>query len=534
MTVNRIWAHPIEVIGVAGEVGSGKTLFALSIAPGNKRTLIYDADKGSGAYSDSGLDFERVNLPDLMLKKYPQGYKPQQLFETWLAHVRSVPPGRYDVIILDTIREIEAGLTAWVLQHPEFFGRTAAQYLKMSGLMWADMRDYWKQICSDVSARCQSFVFTAHMANVWSGSAPIPGKRKVQGKESLMELASLYLIMERPKDKQGNIPAIPSANVIKHRLAHMRMTADGPEFDPLLPPRLPIATPAAIRKYLASPPKYAALTADERIREPELSADERQALALATAEAQKEAAQATLELAKLGPQSLVTLNLDLPVDPGLLESAREAIGQQPITPASTAQPTPSAQPQPVPHGAGAGAASGNGGPFPQQTDPADAMLGYPRCATCHGEQSAQNTSKLPDGRYKHIGCPGASASNPAPAAAPSTVPTLPPAGTQPEIAPGFRFPVTGALVAFVNEVGARSTFEGIKTLFLEVGKLPCPNVWEGDSIKLALVLRAIALAPNDAEVKRVVSWVEKQKPLYEKIGDLAKRAAATRAAQFGT
>src|SRR5262249_27040956 len=79
--------------------------------------------------------------------------------------------------------------------------------------------------------------------------------------------------------------------VLKSRLAHT--TVDEKTGDvkivPALPPRLPKATPAAIRHYLSNPPNYSKLSAQERAPEKELTDDDRAAVKLATAEAEAEA-----------------------------------------------------------------------------------------------------------------------------------------------------------------------------------------------------------------------------------------------------
>jgi hypothetical protein len=69
---------------------------------------------------------------------------------------------------------------------------------------------------------------------------------------------------------------------------------------PALPPRLPRATPAAIREYQRTPPDYAKLKAEERAPEERLTDDERAELRARAAEAEAEAAR--LELEKLDRQ----------------------------------------------------------------------------------------------------------------------------------------------------------------------------------------------------------------------------------------
>lgn len=288
----------IEIIGLTGEYASGKTLFGLTIDPA--RTIVYDTEKSSGSYE--GLGFARVDIADDMLRRYPGGYKPIDTFNYWLSSIRMLKPGQYRVVMLDTASEIESGLCDWVRQNPATFGHTRKQYESMEGLFWGDVKEYWKSILSDIAARCECFVFTSHMKAVWAGSKPVPGKRAPKGKETLMELASLYLRMERKKDSHGRMPAKPSAIVLKERLAKASFDPVTGEVDirPTLPPRLPEATPAAIRRYMETPANYDKLAKGERLEDEGLSADERLVL-----ETQKAEAEATSNTAKVNAMELM-------------------------------------------------------------------------------------------------------------------------------------------------------------------------------------------------------------------------------------
>jgi hypothetical protein len=281
-----LWRQPIPIIGITGEFASGKTLFALSIDPA--KTLLYDTEQSALSYESLG--FRRVDVPHELLIAHPQGYRPIQVYEWWVQHVRSIAPGAYRVIALDTISELEAGLVEWVRSNPQHFGHTQAQYARMSALVWGDAKDLWKAILTDISARCETLVFASHLTTVWSGERPT-GKRKPKGKVTLLELASLYVHLERRPDKQGKVPDKPSATVLKSRLASMRPNPQTGEIEiiPTLPPRLPVATPHAIRQYMLRPPNYSNLQADELAPEPALTDDERAELRLATAEAERDA-----------------------------------------------------------------------------------------------------------------------------------------------------------------------------------------------------------------------------------------------------
>jgi hypothetical protein len=258
-------------------------------------TKVYDTEKSSGSYT--AIKFERVSIPDKMSELKPAGYKPIDTFTWWWADVKATKPGQFDVIMIDTISEIEDGLVEWVQKNPTYFGHSSGQYAKMSGIMWGDVKTLWKTILSDLASRCQTFVFCAHMANIWQGDRPT-GKRKPKGKETLMELASLYLLMERKADAQGKMPAKPAANVLKSRLVHISFDETTMEMRdpvPCLPPRIPVCTPAEIRKYMLTPPDYANLKPEEMVHEDKLSQDERELLALQKSEADRDTERMRME-----------------------------------------------------------------------------------------------------------------------------------------------------------------------------------------------------------------------------------------------
>lgn len=280
-----LWPQPIRIIGVTGEYGSGKTLFGVTINP--PKTKVYDTEHSSVAYKSLG--FTHVSIQEEMQKVKPGGYRPIDTFQWWWKQIKEMKPGEFDVVFVDTISEIEEGLVEWVQNNPSHFGHTHGQYQKMSGIMWGDVKSLWKQVLSDLAAKCETFVFAAHMANVWAGDKPT-GKRKPKGKETLMEIASLYLCLERKPDDKGKLPAKPAATVLKSRLVATKFNSESGDLEivPCLPPRLPECTPAKIRWYMDNPPDYQKLKKDEVVREETLTPDERAALELARAEAEAE------------------------------------------------------------------------------------------------------------------------------------------------------------------------------------------------------------------------------------------------------
>lgn len=290
-----LWPQPIPIIGGTGLPGSGKTRFGLSICPGPK-TLCYDLEQSSASYTYIG--FDRVDVQKEMQKwcdaQTPrrQGYTAKELWVWWLAHIRSVPANKYDVIMIDPVTDLERGLVDWVDANPSYFGHTSGQYASMSGIKWGDVKDYEKMILADICAKCQTLYFTAHLGAVWGSDKKPTGAMKAKGKESLFQLASLYLWFTREPNAQGIKSGPPAAIVTKGRL-EVGEVIDGEVVSyEVLPPRIPTATPKAIRDYFKNPAGKKGLVEAEKVKPETLSADDRLKLEVAKAEAERDAAQA--------------------------------------------------------------------------------------------------------------------------------------------------------------------------------------------------------------------------------------------------
>lgn len=289
-TAPPLWPQPIPIIGVTGPVGSGKTKFCLSICPG-PQTLVYDLEQSSASYSYIG--FERIDVQKEMQKIKPNGYKAIDLWKWWISHVRAIPPGKYRVIVIDPVTDLERGLTDFVAENPGAFGHTSKQYDMMSGIMWGDVKDFEKQVMAEICGRCETFAFTTHLGNVWGDDKKPTKEKKPKGKESLMQLASLYLMLSR---ETGVGP--PSAVKLKGRL-EIGEVIDGEVVSyEVLPPRLPVATPKAIRDYFKNPAGRKPLTEAEKVKIEVMSEDERLRLETAKAEAEAATAQARADAAK--------------------------------------------------------------------------------------------------------------------------------------------------------------------------------------------------------------------------------------------
>jgi hypothetical protein len=135
------------------------------------------------------------------------------------------------------------------------------------------------------------------MKTVWKDGRPTT-KTAPKGKSTLYELASLYLQLEREPNKNGEISPVPSAIILKERLSNTSIVNGEPVIQPMLPPRLHVATPKAIREYILNPPNYDKLKGFEKIKEKALTEEERLELQRDVAAEQRAAHEAQLEAIK--------------------------------------------------------------------------------------------------------------------------------------------------------------------------------------------------------------------------------------------
>lgn len=257
-----LWGEiEIPIIVGTGEFGQGKTVFGLSICPG-AQTLVYDNEGSSLSYRSIG--FSHVDMAAELARKYPNGYTALNRYEWWRADaINRGRSGKFRVLMVDPASEIEDGLAEHVRKNARKFNLTEGQIAKSPGLFWGAMKRAWQQDLDFLRTFYECVYLVVHMRDEFKGNGPT-GKREPKGKETLFQLASLFLQFERPKDATGQVSAIPAAKVLKSRLAKPVFTADGElQIVPVLPPRMPTATPLALRRYIAQPPDYSKLAPDE-------------------------------------------------------------------------------------------------------------------------------------------------------------------------------------------------------------------------------------------------------------------------------
>jgi len=305
------------------------TILGLSIAPGahpinhafagQPRTLYLDLEKSGTSYGGTGC--QRIDVPAEMTKALGAKWTARQVAEWFNSVPGRVQPGQYDVCVVDPINDIESGEVDLVKSKPDDYGYTKAQMDRSVPLLMAAMKAHYKKLLMGFAGVFKCLYFTVHLRDEFKGGSPT-GRREPRGKETLAELASLYLWLERLPDDKGKTSAVPSAIVMKHRLSDTRVNEAGElEIVELMPRRIPVATVQAIRQYIANPPCIERPAAGESVVEKEVTEIELQRMRLATAEAQAAAnvQQAWLidrqmELAAIRRQTTITTSAAPPSD----------------------------------------------------------------------------------------------------------------------------------------------------------------------------------------------------------------------------
>jgi len=335
------WGSPmeIEVFGATGEFSTGKTILGLSIAPGvhpeghefagQPRTLYLDLEKSGTSYAGTGC--QRVDVPAEMAKAFGPNWTAKQAAEWFNSLPQRVKPGQFDACVVDPINDIESGEVDIVKSNPTAYGYTKAQMDRSTPLLMAAVKAHYKKLLMSFAGVFKCLYFTTHLRDEFKGGSPT-GRRQPRGKETLAELASLYLWLERKPDDKGKTAAEPSAIVMKHRLSDTRVNEAGElEVVELMPRRIPVATVQAIRAYIANPPDIAKPKSGEAVVIEPVTDLEMERMRLATAEAQATAAA--------NQASVIDRQMELAA------IRKQAVQQQPTT---TPQQPQATQPTPQP------------------------------------------------------------------------------------------------------------------------------------------------------------------------------------------
>lgn len=287
------------IIGITGEIASGKTLFALGINDDDATTLVYDLELGSETYFSQRPQLTHVNVMGEMANLKGAAWTPADLWLWWKADVvKRFSSGKYRVCIVDPVSELEEGLAQYIERQPAKFGLTANQIVNAPALKWGALKSEEKTVLAAIAGNCECFAYVVHLKAEWAPGASKPSSKRIpKGKTILRELATLELTLER-KIIDGQMQRAPSARVTKDRLSVFKKVGGELVPIPVLPTFIKVCTPATIRKYMESPVGLRKLERDELVPAPApLTEEEKAAQHQAIAEAEAVAATAKGEAA---------------------------------------------------------------------------------------------------------------------------------------------------------------------------------------------------------------------------------------------
>jgi len=233
----------LGIIKVSGRYGTGKTLFGLTCPSGP--ILHLDTEFSSEAYSGV-VEFTRMDIRSLVDLRVILGIGTPTTEQSERG-IFAIGDTQFGTIVLDTIPTIED----WLVEEIHSIGGALTAGDRLSGLGWGELKRRERGILMRLRQKCKILIITAHMRLEFAGKRPT-GRYQPKGKETISELASLSIILERDQNNQ-----IPSAIVEKSRLLSSDMV-------PMLPPRIPQCTWEHLVSYLLKPSNWDELSDEEK------------------------------------------------------------------------------------------------------------------------------------------------------------------------------------------------------------------------------------------------------------------------------
>lgn len=246
---------------ITGQRGMGKSMLAVQVER-PELTAFFDFDEEKGRTLHDTLRFGAYYPVTTMVTGKSQAdvwYKFQELVGKL--------PSEITTVVLDNTGPLEAGMYAHVLAH-------ASEMAKLTGISEKNISTggygagrgvvnflISKQISTPLHARgVKLIIATAHVKPKWQGN----GKMDIKGADRWHEIGSLTLVLI----PQRSGPPFPRAAIVqKEALGLISFDPETLEYSVVapLPPRLPKATFAEIRRYMQQPVDWANLKDEEQL-----------------------------------------------------------------------------------------------------------------------------------------------------------------------------------------------------------------------------------------------------------------------------
>jgi hypothetical protein len=254
--MENIWPnnHEVSIICLTGDFGAGKTSWAVNLDPvlkgkGESRTLVFDMENSSEALANN-YELDRVDVPEATKEKYGDSWTVGQLYQNWWKMADEMTKAKeYSVLIIDDFAPLQEGAFAVATGNDTM-------------MKWANTKNDLESKLRLLSTRVQTVVIISHLRNKKDNSK----EKEMKGVDTLKKMASLVLYLHRDPSKMIKIKGVemqscpkypyPSGIVLKSRLE--KVVDEKDEYGdykraPLIPDRIPVCTPGAIRKYMLNP-----------------------------------------------------------------------------------------------------------------------------------------------------------------------------------------------------------------------------------------------------------------------------------------
>lgn len=241
----------------AGFFGTGKTTFLLGMdVPANVLMLDFES-KGEGIARQLGVENYFAPVQDAATAA---GFNPHGtlVFDRVRQILEAVPAGRFTVLILDGLTNLQEGMLDKVKANPLGFGLKPENVDKGAmGGAWPGVGKLLQSIAAYARIKDIKVIgVTTEVKQSWGAQGPILNKFEVKGQSDIHKMSVLTVLMQPPTGLHGRVP---SALVMKEQLARHEWKDGRQVVTNRIPPKLPRAEMAEVYRMLAEPPDFAKL-----------------------------------------------------------------------------------------------------------------------------------------------------------------------------------------------------------------------------------------------------------------------------------